>query len=496
MARQAGVAFAGSIMGPRSDEDAIVDALASASRSLEGAGEPWPAVREAGRGSPLVFGCRYGLRLAGRDGSAPADIGGNGAGVEGTYPFLCYREGRAAIASRIGEASGLVIAGCHRGSHEDLFERLFGLPPGRVAILGSEELEGDLGEAVSSAVETLSAERESTGTAAGKQAARSSTVAVIGGGTSGLAAASELVRRGADVVLIEKSAEVGKTLIDAAIDAGADRDQAEGFIDSIRKSGKSKVLSSSTVESVYRTGDNLAVKVSGSGGEQVIEAGALLLATGAQLYAPDEYPYATAGTVIGQAEFRDRALGGNKSANKIVMIQCVGARDAEHPYCSMYCCKQALSNAILYLGNNPEADITILHKGMRVYGFDEELLTGAVEQGIKFVEFHDPPELVAGSGVAVKVRSTGGEDLKLGADLVVLSLAHSHGKAQKRLADLTGAALDELGFFMSRNVLNAPFGTPVEGIYACGFARRPVISEDAFVEGIGAAGAICAGLGI
>jgi heterodisulfide reductase subunit A len=389
-----------------------------------------------------------------------------------------------------------VIAGCHRGSHEDLFERLFGLPPGRVAILGKDELEGDLGEAVSSAIETLSSGSASADTPAGEETARSSTVVVLGGGTSGLAAVGELVRRGADVVLIEKSAALGKTLIDAAIDAGADVDKAKGFIESIRKSDKATILLSSTLEAVDRIGANLVVKVSGSAGEKVIEAGALLLATGAELYAPDEYPYSTAGTVIGQAEFRSRAMGGDKSSNTIVMIQCVGARNAEHPYCSIYCCKQALSNAILYRSNNPEADITILHKGIRVYGFDEELLTGAVEQGVKFVEFDDPPELEAGSGVVVKVRSRDGEDLKLSADLVVLSLAHSHGKAQKGLADLTGVALDELGFLMSRNTLSTPFATPVEGIYACGFARRPVIAEDAFVEGVGAAGAICARLEI
>jgi heterodisulfide reductase subunit A len=189
-------------------------------------------------------------------------------------------------------------------------------------------------------------------------------------------------------------------------------------------------------------------------------------------------------------------MSGDKSSDTIVMIQCVGARDAGHPYCSLYCCKQALSNAMLYKSNNPEADITILHKGIRVYGFDEELLTGAVEQGIKFVEFEEPPELEAGSGVTVKVRSSDGDDLKLSAGLVVLSLAHSHGKAQKGLADLTGIALDQLGFLKSGNPLSNPFATPVEGIYVCGFARRPVIAEDAFVEGIGAAGAICARLGI
>jgi heterodisulfide reductase subunit A len=296
--------------------------------------------------------------------------------------------------------------------------------------------------------------------------------------------------------LIEKSAEVGRTLIEAAIDSGADVESAEGFVEAITKSDKATIMTSSTVESVDRSGPDLSIRVSGSGGGRTVKAGALLLATGADLYEPEEYPFATSGTVIGQAEFRKMAAVEGGSPNKIVMIQCVGARDERRPYCSMFCCRQALANAMLYKSNNPKADITILHRGMRVHGFDEELLTGAVEQGIKFVEFDDRPEFEAGSGLAVKVRSTAGEDLKLSVDLVVLSLAHSHGQAQKSLADLTGLALDELGFLKSPDTLGNPFDTSAEGIYACGFARRPVIAEDAFVEGIGAAGAICAWLGI
>ena len=515
--RQAGVAFAGSIMGPRSDEDAVVDAIAAASQSLAGGSEPWPGGGDDGEGRglgtarPATFACEYGLKLAGRDVSALESTAGNGAGVDGVYPFLCYKDGRGAIAAGIKDAAGLVVVGCHAGSHEDLFERLSGLPPGRVSILGKDQLEGDPGGALSRAVEALSggsapagaasAESASACTSAGETRpgslkAKSSTVAILGGGTSGLAAASELLRRGAEIVLIEKSAEIGRTLIDAAIDSGAEVEAAEGFVEAIRKNDKATILTSNTIESISRSGANLSVKVSGSGGDRVIEAGALLLATGADLYKPDEYPFATADTVVDQGEFRKMAAHGGGSPDRIVMIQCVGARDEEHPYCSMYCCRQALSNALLYKSNHPEAEITILHKGIRVHGFDEELLTGAVERGIKFVEFTTPPELEAGAGGRVKVRSSDGEDLELSVDLVVLSLAHSHGEAQEALAGLAGIARDELGFLVSADTLGNPFATPVEGVYACGFARRPVIAEDAFVEGIGAAGAICAGLAI
>jgi heterodisulfide reductase subunit A-like polyferredoxin len=491
IAEQAGVTFAGSITGPRAAEDAVADAIAAVSRSFGASRGVTAESRTASQGKPLVYACEYGLELAGKEKSVLDGLKLEGCKVDGIHPFLCYKDGRSEIAQKVGSASSLVVIGCHRGSHEDLFERLFGLPPGSVVILGRDELDGALKDAVTSALER-------PGEAAGKARAggEPATVAVVGGGTSGLAATSELLRRGAKVFVIEKSAEIGKSLIDAAIDAGADVEGAEGLICSIKENPEAGILLSTRVMSVERSNGGFSIKVSGHQGEETLEAEAVLLATGAESYAAEEYRYGQSDFILNQADFRTKVTKGEISWKKIVMIQCVGARDADHPYCSRFCCKQALSNALLYRTNNPEAEITILHKGMRVSGFDEELLTDAVEQGIEFVETTDRPAIKSGQSPGVTATSTEGERLNIECDLVVLSLAHFHGKAQENLSEMTGVPLDELKFLVSKHTLSNPFATPVEGIFACGFSRRPVVAEDAFVEGIGAAGAICRALGI
>jgi heterodisulfide reductase subunit A-like polyferredoxin len=47
-----------------------------------------------------------------------------------------------------------------------------------------------------------------------------------------------------------------------------------------------------------------------------------------------------------------------------------------------------------------------------------------------------------------------------------------------------------LAFFDSGHPLAEPFATSAPGVFVCGFARHPVVAEEAYIEGVGAAGAI------
>jgi ferredoxin len=137
-----GTSFAGAVCGPVSAERSLAGAIGSAGRSFDRV-----AARQAGpvRGKtqPVVFACEYGLGLAGKDGSLVKHLRAAGIAVEGIFPFLCYRDGRAAMARRCGPTSGLVVVGCHASSHENLFERLLGLAAGAVCIVGGSDLEDD-----------------------------------------------------------------------------------------------------------------------------------------------------------------------------------------------------------------------------------------------------------------------------------------------------------------------------------------------------------------
>ena len=56
---------------------------------------------------------------------------------------------------------------------------------------------------------------------------------------------------------------------------------------------------------------------------------------------------------------------------EVVMIQCVGSRDEEHPYCSRVCCQEAVKNALAIKQANPAARVYVLFRDMRTYGMSE-----------------------------------------------------------------------------------------------------------------------------
>ncbi len=71
-----------------------------------------------------------------------------------------------------------------------------------------------------------------------------------------------------------------------------------------------------------------------------------------------EYLYGKSKNVITQVELEKQLHEGTFSAKgqNIVMIQCVGSRDEERPYCSRICCTMAVKNALAIKKKNPECE--------------------------------------------------------------------------------------------------------------------------------------------
>ncbi len=63
------------------------------------------------------------------------------------------------------------------------------------------------------------------------------------------------------------------------------------------------------------------------------------------------------------------------------MIQCVESRNEEHPYCSRVCCSEAVKNALEIKRRLPGANVVILGRDIRTYGFRELYFQKAREAG-------------------------------------------------------------------------------------------------------------------
>jgi len=92
------------------------------------------------------------------------------------------------------------------------------------------------------------------------------------------------------------------------------------------------------------------------------------------------------------------------------MIQCVGSRTEQRPYCSKICCSQAIKNALKIKEVNPRASIYIFYHDIRTYGFKEGYYAQARAKGVIFIRYDkdNPPQAEKING---QLRVTGGRPL-------------------------------------------------------------------------------------
>ena len=173
------------------------------------------------------------------------------------------------------------------------------------------------------------------------------------------------------------------------------------------------------------------------------------------------------------------------------MIQCVGSRNGEHPYCSKICCSQAIKNALKLKEANPSTNIYILYQDIRTYGFLEEYYTQARAKGIIFLRYDNEtkPEVTRDNG-KIKVGIFDpilGEDLALDPDLLVLSVAIVPTPSED-LAKLLKVPLTAEGFFLEAHAKLRPVEFATDGIFLCGMAHFPKPIPESISQSSGAAG--------
>ena len=313
---------------------------------------------------------------------------------------------------------------------------------------------------------------------------------VVGGGLAGMTAALDMANQGFPVHLIERTGELGGNLKNIKHEEGGM--QPSKFMDSIvakvRENDKITVHLETDVKDVSGFVGNFKVKTS-KGDE--LEAGAIVVAVGGNQYKPKEFLYGQDPKVVTQWELEEKLLKGPLHAKTVAMIQCVGSRNKEAPYCSRVCCTEAVKNAINIKKMSPSTDVYILHKDIRTYGFREDYYTEAGKLGVKFVRFpenEDPKVEKHWLGVSVLVKDVMlGEELKLHTDLVVLSAGIRPNHDNEELAKLLKVPLSKDGYFLEAHMKLRPVDFATNGIFQAGLAHWPKFMDETIAQASGAA---------
>lgn len=334
------------------------------------------------------------------------------------------------------------------------------------------------------------------------------TVLVIGGGPAGLRAARSIADVGTKVVLVEKRHELGGMPIAANYAALTPYGEpAEPVMRRIAGGVEDHPLVelrlSSELTAFEGAPGAFLATVRGPDGEEVIEAGACVVATGfqhfdpgreTQMYGYYEYPDVLALQDL-EAMLKEGSVvrpSNGEVPERICFVQCVGSRDRHigNEYCSKVCCGIASKEAIELRELLPDSKVYIFYIDMRMYGYWESQIYWPAQEKhhVQYVKGIITEVLAKGDKLLVRGEDTTmGRPMELLMDMVVLSVGMEPSIGTREVAKLLEIQQNKYGFIEGIESPLDPVTTSREGIYACGAALGPADLEDSVSSGANAA---------
>jgi heterodisulfide reductase subunit A len=350
---------------------------------------------------------------------------------------------------------------------------------------------------------------------------------VIGAGVAGMTAALSMASQGFKVHLIEKEKEPGgmtqklyklyPTLADAS-------EVVTPLIEAVKSNKNIELLTSTTLKDITGYIGNFNVVATNPDGDMEMNVGTIIVAPGSSNYTPPKglYEYGVHDHVITQRELDEKLRQGEiGEPERIVMIQCVGARKGEirpseleafpksdtadllrkilkarkeegWPYCSRICCMNAIKNAILVKEKSPTTDVVVLFGDLRVYKEYEDFYRKARDLEVRFIRHIEEvrPEVAQTPDGKLQVTAydaLSGMEIEFPAEWVVLSTPLIPSKDEIMLARMLKIPIATDGFMMEAHLKLKPVDTNVDGVFIAGTVSGPKDVSESIISGEAAA---------
>jgi heterodisulfide reductase subunit A-like polyferredoxin len=318
---------------------------------------------------------------------------------------------------------------------------------------------------------------------------------VIGGGLAGMTAALALANQGFKVHLVERTQRLGGHLHDIH-GTLEDTDVASlmaSLIKQVQEHKNIDVYLATDVADVKGHIGEFHATLSCNGQKSEVSAGSVIVATGAEKAQTTKFLGGSSPNVTTQVDLEKQIHEGRLPAGlkNVVMIQCAGSRDEERPYCSRICCSMAVKNALAIKAKSPDADVFVLYRDVRTYGFREIYYKKAREAGVVFLRYtpEQAPVVSETGGLKVSVNSPDfPEPIEIETDLVVLSTGiEADRQNNKRVSDMLKVPLNADGFYVEAHMKLRPVDFATEGIFLCGLAHSPKFIDETIAQARAAA---------
>lgn len=370
-------------------------------------------------------------------------------------------------------------------------------------------------------------------------------ILVVGGGISGMTAALETAKAGYEVLLVEKTAQLGgwtktfhRRLPTKEPHADPQDNGIGDLVKQVESADKITVFLNATLTKTSGAPGQFCVDITTESGTTATEnVGALVQASGFTRYDANQLPefsYDKAADVVDQTELEALAKSANgegitrpsdgKAVESVVFVQCAGQRSDKPghlPYCSGYCCNVSIKQAMYFKDQNPDIDTNVIYTDLRVPGNGEDFYRSAQLKGVVFtngsvnkveadgaqlaVNFHDhilDQEAITHADLVVLAT---GQVANSGVDIDSVvsdadAVPDSSDKAEQgkqvkvsvesilNLDYRQGPDLPHLKHgFSDSHFICFPYETRRTGIYACGPVRRPMDIVQSIEDATGAA---------
>ncbi len=236
------------------------------------------------------------------------------------------------------------------------------------------------------------------------------------------------------------------------------------------------------------------------------DVGAIVVATGYDLYAPEklkEYGYGAISDVVTSLQF-ERILSAsgpyageikrpsdNKVPKRIVFIQCAGSRDKENhlEYCSKICCMYTAKHALLYKHRVHDGEPIVFYIDVRTSGKGyEEFYNRVTDEGATYIRGKVSKVYKDNGKIVVLGADTlSGKQVEVETDMVVLATGMIPTEANEELVRRLKIQCDVKGFLTEAHPKLRPVESQTMGIFLAGAAQGPKDIPEVVAQASGAA---------
>ena len=237
-----------------------------------------------------------------------------------------------------------------------------------------------------------------------------------------------------------------------------------------------------------------------------IDAGAIIVATGIDIFDARKYPeygYGRHPDVITNLQFERMCNASGPSGGRVVrpsdgklpqsvvFIQCVGSRDRARgfEYCSKVCCMISAKQLRIFKHHNPHGQATVFYIDNRAggKGYEEFLRQAIEEDGAQYIRGRVAKVFQEGGRLVVRgENSLVGGPVEVEADLVVLGTGLTAQKDYQAVSRALNLSTDRYGFFIELHPKLGPVETSLSGIYLAGGAQGPKDIPESVAQGAAA----------